>query len=97
VFVIEDSEEEGNLKIQAGFCNDEVEENPVFEDLILRWFGEFTVEGKSYKSDEELTFDFPGIDKLALVPLRRSARFLNRLEDTLLRRRSGICRSYCRY
>jgi tyrosyl-tRNA synthetase len=66
---MEDSEEEVNRKIRAALCNDSVEGNPIFEYIryiILRWFGEFTVEGKTYKTHEELAEDFGNIDKLSL-------------------------------
>jgi tyrosyl-tRNA synthetase len=66
---MEDREEDVTRKIMAAFCDDRVEGNPIFEYIryiILRWFGEFTVLGTSYKTYQELEVDFPRLDKKQL-------------------------------
>lgn len=66
---MEDSEEEVNRKIMSGYCTDEIVENPIYEYLryiVFRWFNEFTVSGKTYKTIEDLEKDFATIDKKEL-------------------------------
>jgi tyrosyl-tRNA synthetase len=63
---MEDSAEEVVRKVNAAFCNGEVEGNPIFEYIkyiLLRWFGQIEFEGKSYNSVNELEIDFPSLNK----------------------------------
>jgi tyrosyl-tRNA synthetase len=79
---MEDSESEVERKIMSSFCNDEVNDNPIFEYIqyiIIRWFGAIELNGRKYCSPDELTADFKSLNKSEVK--RTVIVYINRILD----------------
>lgn len=66
---MEDSKEEIEKKIMKAFCNDEIDDNPIYEYIIfilLRWFKELKLCGINYSEVDDITNAFPKMNKTLL-------------------------------
>jgi len=66
---MEDSKENIEKKIMKAFCNDETENNPIYEYIIhilLRWFNELELCGVKYNDATDITYAFPKMNKTVL-------------------------------